>query len=153
MGPSTQPYVEGVLAKLVPIINKHEEVNKSLVENTAITLGRLGLVCPEVGAPHLEHFIKPWCMALRSIRDDIEKDHAFQGLCRMLRINPRAPLMHMAELFDAFASWTQPPEALATEMKQIIDGYGSSLPPDQWQAFLQTLAPDLRRRLHEKFGL
>ena len=44
-------------------------------------------------------------------------------------------------------------QALATEMKQIIDGYGSSLPPDQWQAFLQTLAPDLRRRLHEKFGL
>ena len=119
MGPSMQPYVEGVLAKLVPIINKHEEVNKSLVENTAITLGRLGLVCPEVGAPHLEHFIKPWCMALRSIRDDIEKDHAFQGLCRMLRINPRAPLTHMAELFDAFASWTQPPEVCSLRARVV----------------------------------
>lgn len=30
------------------------------------------------------------CAALRGIRDDIEKEHAFLGLCALLRINPQA---------------------------------------------------------------
>ena len=39
-------------------------------------------------APHLEHYMGPWCMALRSVRDDVEKEHAFLGLAALLRINP-----------------------------------------------------------------
>ena len=39
-------------------------------------------------APHLEHYIGPWCAALRSVRDDVEKEHAFLGLAALLRINP-----------------------------------------------------------------
>jgi hypothetical protein len=27
--------------------------------------------------------------ALRMIRDDVEKEHAFLGLCRMIRLNPQ----------------------------------------------------------------
>ena len=50
-------------------------MNKSLLENTAITIGRLGYVCPDVAAPHLETFVQAWCTALRSIRDDVEKEH------------------------------------------------------------------------------
>lgn len=29
------------------------------------------------------------CAALRGIRDDIEKEHAFLGLCALLRLNPQ----------------------------------------------------------------
>lgn len=32
-----------------------------------------------------------WCAALRSIRDDVEKEHAFLGLMAMLRLNPQVP--------------------------------------------------------------
>jgi transportin-1 len=41
-------------------------LNKSLLENSAITLGRLGWVCPELVAPHMDHFMEPWCYALRT---------------------------------------------------------------------------------------
>jgi hypothetical protein len=41
-------------------------LNKSLLENSAITLGRLGWVCPELVAPHMDHFMQPWCSARRS---------------------------------------------------------------------------------------
>ena len=58
---------------------------------SAITLGRVAWVCPAQLAPHLGHFIAPWCSALRSIRDDVEKEHAFLGLCALLRINPEVP--------------------------------------------------------------
>lgn len=57
---------------------------------SAITLGRIAWVCPETIAPHLEHFVGVWCAALRTIRDDVEKEHAFLGLISMLRLNPQA---------------------------------------------------------------
>ena len=63
------------MEKLVPIINRHETINKSLVENTAITLVRLGLVTLDITAQVLASFVHPWCIALRTIRDDIEKEH------------------------------------------------------------------------------
>lgn len=44
-------------------------------------------MCPEPIAPHLEHFITPWCTALRTVRDDVEKEHAFLGLAALLRMN------------------------------------------------------------------
>lgn len=40
-------------------------------------------------APHLEHFLAPWCGALRLLNDGVEKEHAFQGLCCAMRHNPQ----------------------------------------------------------------
>ena len=40
-------------------------------------------------APHLEHFLAPWCSALRLLNDGVEKEHAFQGLCCTVRHNPQ----------------------------------------------------------------
>lgn len=60
---------------------------------SAITLGRVAWVCPVQLAPHLAHFAGPWCNALRSIRDDVEKEHAFLGLCALLRANPEVTLL------------------------------------------------------------
>ncbi len=65
---------------------------------SAITLGRVAWVCPGQLAPHLGHFMGPWCSALRSIRDDVEKEHAFLGLCALLRINPEVPACSFALL-------------------------------------------------------
>jgi len=41
-----------------------QELNKSLIENSAITLGRLAWVCPEIVSLHMEHFMQSWCTAL-----------------------------------------------------------------------------------------
>lgn len=79
---------------------------------SAITLGRVAWVCPGQIAPHLVHFVGPWCNALRSIRDDVEKEHAFLGLCALLRANPevfsRPPFpclgMHLASVLPWVSS-------------------------------------------------
>ena len=34
----------------------------SLIYVSAITIGRLGLVCPQEVAPMLAHFVRPWCV-------------------------------------------------------------------------------------------
>ncbi|KEH44389.1 transportin-1 protein [Medicago truncatula] len=58
------PFVLSVISCLVPILQHAEGLNKSLIENSAITLGRLAWVCPDLVSPHMEHFMQPWCNAL-----------------------------------------------------------------------------------------
>lgn len=59
---------------------------------SAITLGRLGISCASEVAPFLPQFIRPWCLALRNIRDNDEKESAFRGLCNMINLNPAGVL-------------------------------------------------------------
>ena len=82
-----QPFVEPLMAKLVPIL-LHPKALRSLNENSAVTIGRLGLVCPDVVAPHLEVFVSSWCGALAEIKDNDEKDSAFRGICMVIKSNP-----------------------------------------------------------------
>ena len=53
------PFLPSIVDRLIPLIN-HREIPKTLRENVAITLGRLGLVLPSAVAPHLEHFADAW---------------------------------------------------------------------------------------------
>jgi len=148
------PYAQGILAALIPIINRHGEgLNKSLLENTAITIGRLGMAAPQQTAPHLESFVQSWCLSLRNIRDDIEKEHAFIGLCEVIKLNPKGPLSCLLQLLDAIASWSQPPEHLNAMFSQIVTGYKNSIPTDQWTPFYATFPEYLSKRLTERYNL
>ena len=75
---------DGVTGNLVfvcfTLFRLPQNLNRNLLENTGITLGRVGLICPDLVAPRMQDFIQPWCFNLRNIRNDIEKEHAFQGL-------------------------------------------------------------------------
>ncbi|KAF6216915.1 hypothetical protein GE061_001266, partial [Apolygus lucorum] len=82
-GEEMRPYIPLVLNQLTVIINK-SNTPKTLLENTAITIGRLGYVCPHDVAPMLQHFVRQWCSSLRNIRDNEEKDSAFRGMCHMI---------------------------------------------------------------------
>lgn len=65
------------------------QLQRTLLENVAITTGRLGLVCPDLVAPHLQMFVKPWLNSLAPIRPNEEKSTAFSGLCEMIKVNPQ----------------------------------------------------------------
>ena len=125
MGPDMKPYVPLVLPQLINIINQ-PGTPKTLLENTgkiicslflvsilissftAITIGRLGYVCPQDVAPHLQQFIRPWCTSLRNIRDNEEKDSAFRGICAMVSVNPAGVVTDFIFFCDAIASWVTP---------------------------------------------
>lgn len=49
---------------LIKPFDASKGLNKSLIENSAITLGRLAWVCPELVSPHMGHFMQQWCIAL-----------------------------------------------------------------------------------------
>jgi len=154
VGGDIAPFVDPILQKLIPIMNRQSEgLNKSLLENTAITIGRLGMAAPHLTAPHLETYVQAWCASLRSIRDDIEKEHAFVGLCSTIKINPRGPLCCLQQLLEAIASWSAPPPELNEMLRQISLGYKNSIPAEQWSQFYATVPPEVARRLTERYGL
>ena len=58
-GSEMSEYVGMLLEPLIEIINR-PNTPKTLLENTAITIGRLGLVCPAQVSPYLQSFIRVW---------------------------------------------------------------------------------------------
>ncbi|KAK6117102.1 hypothetical protein DH2020_049147 [Rehmannia glutinosa] len=142
------PIVMTVISCLVPILQRSEGLNKSLIENSAITLGRLAWVCPELVSPHMEHFMQPWCIALSMIRDDIEKEDAFRGLCAMVRANPSGALNSLVFMCKAIASWHEiRSEDLHNEVCQVLHGYKQMLKNGAWEQCISALEPPVKDKL------
>ncbi|KAL9333162.1 hypothetical protein Peur_073301 [Populus x canadensis] len=143
------PIVMTVMPCLVPILQHSEELNnKSLVENSAITLGRLAWVCPEILSPHMEHFMQSWCIALSMIHDDVEKEDAFRGLCAMVRRNPSGALSSLVFMCKAIASWHEiRSEELHNEVCQVLHGYKQMLRNGAWDQYMSALEPPVKEKL------
>ncbi|KAG5239155.1 transportin [Salix suchowensis] len=145
------PIAMTVMSCLVPILQHSEELNnKSLVENSAITLGRLAWVCPEILSPHMEHFMQSWCIALSMIHDDIEKEDAFRGLCAMVRKNPSGALSSLVFMCKAIASWHEiRNEELHNEVCQVLHGYKQMLRNGAWDQYMSALEPPVKEKTVE----
>ncbi|XP_069126883.1 transportin-1-like isoform X1 [Argopecten irradians] len=141
-----QPYVTLVLAPLIDIINR-PNTPKTLLENTAITIGRLGLVCPQEVAPSLQQFIRQWCTSLRNIRDNEEKDSAFRGVCHMINVNPGGVVQDFIFFCDAVASWSQPKADLKDMFYKILHGFKNQVGEENWTKFSDQFPQPLRERL------
>ena len=125
--------------RLVSIMTATKVV-KSLFENAAITLGRIALTCPEPLAPHLDHFMTPWCYGLCRISDNVEKEHAFSGLFKLIRLNPASLGGGIVPLSCSIASWQQVKNVqLRSEMKETLLAYKAGVPPDQWDSVMSNL--------------
>lgn len=85
--PEFQQWVQPLISRLIPIL-LHPKAPRSLHENAAVSIGRIGLMHPSLVAPHLHEFAQAWCQALYEIRDNEEKDSAFRGLCTLVQTNP-----------------------------------------------------------------
>ncbi|KAM0870061.1 hypothetical protein ACQ4PT_040269 [Festuca glaucescens] len=148
IGKEVSPVVISVVSCLVPILTNPESLNKSLTENSAITLGRLSWVCPDIVAPHMEHFLQAWCNALCMIRDDFEKEDAFHGLCAMVAANPTGAVSSLSYVCQACASWNEiKTEGLHNEVSQILKGYKQMLGGAGWEQCMSTLEPAVVQRL------
>ncbi|KAG7241225.1 hypothetical protein INR49_025968 [Caranx melampygus] len=148
----------------------------------AITIGRLGYVCPQEVAPMLQQFIRPWCTSLRNIRDNEEKDSAFRGICTMISVNPGGVvqvrrsskmmvtvllaqlevemLPHLSSLeqdfiffCDAVASWVNPKDDLRDMFYKILHGFKNQVGEDNWRRFSDQFPMPLKERLATFYGV
>lgn len=136
---------------LIQVVNS-SQLNKTLLENSAITLGRMGLVMPEPMSSRLGSFARAVFVHLRSIRDDVDKEQAFHGMNGMVRINPVVILDCFVYYVDAVASWYHCKPDLEMEFATIFAGFKTSL-GDRWITLFQTLPPALQKLLSERFRL
>ncbi|XP_033121326.1 transportin-1-like [Anneissia japonica] len=152
MGSAMAEYIPLVLSQLIEIINR-PNTPKTLLENTAITIGRLGFVCPEDVAPMLPHFIRQWCTSLRNIRDNEEKDSAFRGICAMISINPNGVVQDFIFFCDAVASWVNPKEDLKEMFFKILHGFKNEVGEENWRRFSDQFPVPLRERLKSQYSV
>ncbi|XP_046751407.1 transportin-1 [Diprion similis] len=152
LGADTSPYVPLILSQLIDIINR-PNAPKTLLENTAITIGRLGYVCPHDVAPMLQQFVRQWCTSLRNIRDNEEKDSAFRGMCQMITVNPAGVVPDFIFFCDAVASWVTPRDDLKDMFHKILHGFKNQVGAENWKRFSDQFPPQLSERLHGMYGV
>lgn len=152
LGEDTRPYIPLVLDQLIHIINR-PNTTKTLLENTAITIGRLGFVCPHEVAPVLQQFVRQWCISLRNIRDNEEKDSAFRGMCHMITVNPAGVVADFIFFCDAVASWSTPKDDLKEIFVKILHTFKNQVGEENWRRFTDQFPPQLTERLTTLYGL
>jgi transportin-1 len=146
--------VPPILQHLILIISRPtHEVARALLENTAITIGRLGMAAPQTVAPLLEAFAAPLLLALRGIRDDVEKEHAFRGLVEIVSLNPAGVMGALPALYAAIGSWEELPPDLAPTLTSIATAYKAQVPAEAWPSFYASFPEHLRRRLTERHSI
>ncbi|KAL7424888.1 hypothetical protein Q5752_000574 [Cryptotrichosporon argae] len=146
-----EPFADDLINRLVPIL-LNPKTPKSLSENAAVTIGRLGLVCPDRIAPHLGTFAQAWCTALWDIKDNDEKDSAFRGFCMLVGANPAGLDNSFVWFCNAVCKWQHPSAQLDNMFRQILQGFKSGL-ADKWDATLAGFSDVLRERMRERYGV
>ncbi|KAK4318649.1 hypothetical protein Pmani_010366 [Petrolisthes manimaculis] len=142
LGSDMRVYINLVLKDLIFIMNK-PNTSKTLLENTAITIGRLGYVCPNDVAPVLQQFIRQWCITVRNIRDNEEKDSAFNGVCNMISVNPDGVVEDFNFFCDAIVSWTNPKQDLKEMFHKILHCFKEQVGEENWKRFTEQFSPTL----------
>eukprot|EP00736_Rhodelphis_marinus_P000205 Rmarinus@m.16216 len=144
----TRQYGGTVLQLLIPIMT-NPTLCRSLLENTAITIGRFSIVEPALFAEELPKYFVPWCQCLRDIKDDVEKEDAFRGLCAVVERNPQAAMSEFVVLLDSIASFrfdsTQPD--LRDKLQGLLRNFRQAAPAEQWESFLTGLPSELRANI------
>ncbi|GAM23333.1 hypothetical protein SAMD00019534_065080 [Acytostelium subglobosum LB1] len=146
-----KPHVKDILAKLIPIM-QNVKLNRNILENTAITLGRMGLVSADVCAPRIEEFIQCWCMAIRAKIDDQEKDSAFRGMWVIISNNPSGALKHLIYICDAIASWNKLETDLNDAYRRLLHVFKESI-GQHWPQYYAQFPLQLRKILNERYQL
>uniref|UniRef100_A0A7E4UNT7 Transportin-1 n=1 Tax=Panagrellus redivivus TaxID=6233 RepID=A0A7E4UNT7_PANRE len=152
MGAGIKQYLHNIFNDLIIVMLRERPAAKTLQENCAITLGRIGMCCPTEIAPTLNTFVRQWCFILRTVRDNAEKESAFIGLGMLIRLNPPTLHDHFIFITDAVCSWTVPTPNVKTLFGTLFVEYRTSV-GDNWGAFIQQFPSNLRDKLLEQYGI
>ena len=148
MGRDIRAFLPLFSSILIENINRSEpDTPKTLLENTAITIGRIGNACPDELSRFLPQFIRPWCISLRTIRDNEEKDSAFRGLCAMISCNPNGIVDEFIYFCDAIVSWNNPLLDLKEMFANILCTYVNEIGIEKWKSYSDHFPPPLREKL------
>ncbi|KAG6853517.1 hypothetical protein C0991_003647 [Blastosporella zonata] len=149
--PEFQQWVNPLIARLIPIL-LHPKAPRSLHENAAVSIGRIGLMHPNLVAPHLPEFAQAWCQALYEIRDNEEKDSAFRGLCTLVQTNPLGISKSLLWFCNSIVRWNTPSPELFNMFQTLLQGFQQH-DPAVWAAQTASFPPAIQERLATRYGV
>lgn len=98
------PYITEMLQRFVELMT-NPRVPRSLVENAAIALGRLGLDNADLLGPALPQFSEEFMNAMEDVEPSEEKASAFKGFTMIVGQNPEAMEKTLLQFFSAIARY------------------------------------------------
>jgi hypothetical protein len=126
-------WVPGLLKHLVEIMC-NARVPKSLAENAAIALGRLGIDNSELIGPALPTFAEDFLSLMKKIDSTDEKASAFKGFSMMVGQNPHAMEKVLLDYFVAVAQYegSELQDPLKQELHDVIQHVSVAKSRAQW---------------------
>ncbi|TFK50859.1 ARM repeat-containing protein [Heliocybe sulcata] len=149
--PEFQQWVGPLISRLIPIL-LHPKAPRSLHENAAVSIGRIGLMHPALVAQHLPEFAMAWCQALYEIRDNEEKDSAFRGFCTLVQTNPSGIAKSILWFCNAIVRWNSPTPELNSMFQTLLNGFKQH-DPAGWAQQVASFPPGIQERLHQRYGV
>ncbi|KAH3682482.1 hypothetical protein WICPIJ_006575 [Wickerhamomyces pijperi] len=145
-------YLDRLSPLLIDLL-KAPAVNDTLLENTAITLGRFGVNHSEHLSSHLPEFITPWIQHVTYLEENEEKESAFSGMINIIKANPTALNNHetLIMFMNCVNSYAEPGPKLAGEIREVLLAYKELLGADVWSGIVSSVANSLE--LIHNFGL
>ncbi|KAH8888832.1 ARM repeat-containing protein [Thozetella sp. PMI_491] len=150
------PYASELLQRCVEIIS-NPRVPRSVNENAAICLGRLGLDNYELLAPHLPTFAEEFLAAIEELDPSEEKATALKGFSMTVAQNPQAIENVLLQFFTVIARYEDlklrtPVKAEMHEVFQsVINLYRQIIP--QFSEFIGRLQPHDQAALKNNYAI
>lgn len=145
-----EQYSQPLFERLVAVLQS--KTDKTVLENAAIAIGRLGKTLADVIAPHIQVFILQWCNYIKNVEETDEKDSAFQGMCQIVGANPSG-LSNEGSLLafiEVAALYVEPSQELATLIGRVLEGYKSYV-QDWDNSVMNQLPPYVANSLRQRY--
>lgn len=131
-------YLEKLINILIDLINS--PAMDTVLENAAITIGRIGISYPEYLSAHLSEFALNWSRSMLYLELNDEKESAFKGMCQIILTNPTGLNNESLIAFvNTIPVYTPPNQELIQLFRKLLLGYKELLGQD-WIPFLQSLS-------------
>ncbi|KAK6197834.1 hypothetical protein LQW54_010540 [Pestalotiopsis sp. IQ-011] len=150
------PFVPDLFRRLVEII-VDPNIPKSVSENAAIALGRLGLGNAGLLAPEVATWAEEFLNAMDEVDPSDEKATAFRGFTAIVEQNPMAMEKSLLHFFTSIARYrdlklrSDAKHGLHDDFQKIINVYRGLIP--QFNDFVNQMQPQDRQALSTNYGL
>ncbi|KAK8017561.1 hypothetical protein PG993_013887 [Apiospora rasikravindrae] len=150
------PYVPELFQRFLETMT-NPGIPKSVIENAAIALGRLGLGNSAQLAPQLGSFAEEFLTSMDEVDPSDEKATAFRGFCVIVEQNPMAMEKSLLHFFTSIARYREiklrsdTKTGLSEDFQKVIGLYRQLIP--QFDTFVNQMQPEDQQTLRTNFAI
>ncbi|KAI0465489.1 hypothetical protein LJB42_000726 [Komagataella kurtzmanii] len=153
------PYLPSFVSLLNPLLEA-SEMQSTVLENAAITIGRMGISSNEALAPYANDFINQWCKLMLYLEENEEKETSFIGMCRILSVDPRnlvisnrqAGLAGLTNFLRCVLYYESPSEELYRMFFTLLNGFSAYF-GSEWNVIVSALDQQERDLLQARYNV